>query len=81
MVKDRLVFMTEIPCTDDFVQKSLCGERLPVQRDVPEYGTTVEYTCTLLLACVTLESPFVETLNSKDVRYQCIQLQVRWDSS
>ena len=53
MGKDRRrVFMTKIPCTDDFVQKSLCGERLPAERDqqrhlnvyVPEYGNTVEST-------------------------------------
>ena len=31
VVKDCLVFMTEILCMDDFVQKSLCGERLPAQ--------------------------------------------------
>ena len=31
--RDRLLFMTKIPCTDHFVQKSLCGERLPVERD------------------------------------------------
>ena len=27
--------------------------------EVPEYGTTVEYTCTLLQACVSLEPPLV----------------------
>ena len=26
-------FMTEIPCTDDSVQKGLCGERLPAKHD------------------------------------------------
>ena len=26
VVEDHLVFITEIPCTDDFVQKSLCVE-------------------------------------------------------
>ena len=63
VVKDCLVFMTEISCTDNFVQKSICGGRLPAQHaqrlpdlqeesllhvHVLEYGTTVEYTCTLL---------------------------------
>ena len=28
VVRDRLHFMTEIPCTDHSLQKSLCGERL-----------------------------------------------------
>ena len=31
VVKDHLVFATEIPCTDDFVQKSFCAER-PAER-------------------------------------------------
>ena len=29
--KDHLIFMTEIPCKDDFVQKSLCVEWLPAE--------------------------------------------------
>ena len=33
VVRDRLFFMTEIPCMDDSVQKSLCGERLPAKHD------------------------------------------------
>ena len=57
VVRDRY---TEIPFMDDSVQKSFCGERLPAKRDpdfactnnlhvnVPEYGTTIEYTRTLM---------------------------------
>ena len=56
MVKDCLVFMTEIPCTDDFVQKvAVVSDYLPnvtsdhqilqahshLHLHVPEYGTTV----------------------------------------
>ena len=63
VVKDRLVFMTEILRLDDFGQKvSVVSDYLPnVTSDhqilhaqshlhvyVPEYGTTVEYTCTSL---------------------------------
>ena len=29
VVRDRLLFMTEISCTDHCVQRRLCGERLP----------------------------------------------------
>ena len=68
VVRDHLLFMTKIPCTDHSVQKSLCGKHLHVPAEcdqhgsdcqilhtqshlhvnVPEYVTTVEYTCTLL---------------------------------
>ena len=60
---DRLLFMTEIPCLDDYEQEvsvvsdyllNLTNDHqilhaqsyLHVQE--PEFGTTVEYTCTLL---------------------------------
>ena len=49
VLKDRLVFVTKIPCTDDFVQKSLCGEQLPAQRyqGLPDFAhSTVPFTCT-----------------------------------
>ena len=33
VVKDCLVFLTKILCRDDFIWKSLCGERLLAKRD------------------------------------------------
>ena len=33
VVRDHLLFMSEIPCTDHSLHKSLCGERLPAERD------------------------------------------------
>ena len=33
VVRDHLLFMTKLSCTDDSVQKSLCGEGLPAEGD------------------------------------------------
>ena len=48
VVKDHLVFMTEILCMDNFVQKSFCGERLSAERDQrqPDFASTEPFTCT-----------------------------------
>ena len=63
MVKDQLVFMTEISCIDHFVQEVfMVSDYLPnmtincqtlykqshLHVRTPQYGTTVEYICTLL---------------------------------
>ena len=47
VVSDHLLFMTEIPCTDHSVQKSLCGERLPTERyqRPPDFACTEPFTC------------------------------------
>ena len=44
--QDHLVFMTEISCMDDFVQKILCGERLPAEHDqqLPGFACTKPFT-------------------------------------
>ena len=42
VVRDRLLFMTEIPYMDDTVQKSLCGEQLLAEPDqrLPDFAHT-----------------------------------------
>ena len=44
--KNHMLFMTEIPCTDNFVQKSFSGERLPAERDhrLPDFACTEPLT-------------------------------------
>ena len=71
VVRDHLLFMTEIPCTDHSVQKSLCGERLPAERDqrLPDFARTEPFTCKCtcvwdhskvhMYLVVGLEPPFV----------------------
>ena len=46
VVKDHLVFMTEIPCANDFVQKSLCGKQLPAKchQRPPDFACTEPFT-------------------------------------
>ena len=47
VVRNRLLFMTEIPCRNHSVQKSLCGERLPADCDQrpPDFAHTEPFTC------------------------------------
>ena len=47
MVRDHLPFMAKIPCTNHSVHKSLCGERLPAERDQwpPDFVWTEPFTC------------------------------------
>ena len=50
VVKDHLAFMTDILCTDDYVEKSHCGEQLHAERDQPppDFACTEPFTCTCI---------------------------------
>ena len=85
VVKDHLVFMSEIPYTDDFVQKSLCGEGLPANmtRDgqilqaqshlqVPGVLDHSRVHTFLVVGLCKLGTTFCVNFEQQRLRYQCL---------
>ena len=89
--------MTEIPFMDDLVQKSFYGEGLLAKHEqrLPCFAGRAIYLHVhvsgvwdhsrvhmyLVVGLCKLGNTFSKTLNSKDGRCQCIQMQVHWDCS